>query len=182
MFLRRAVPGLLALLVLCFAAWWTFEKLAYIDISQSEIQQRLSDRFPIKRCVAQACIELLSPVAILSDGSDRIGFSSAVIASGGKQQFPGQVAFTGKVRYVRDDGKFYLDDIEIQTLQIASVPPNLAAVVKALGPGIIRTGLQNYPIYTIKGSTGKEMLAWLAVGDVQVVNGKLRVTFKLAKS
>jgi Protein of unknown function (DUF1439) len=182
MFLRRAVPSLNALLVLCFGAWWTFEKLAHIDINQSEIQQRLSAKFPIKRCVLLVCIELSSPVVTLSDGSDRIGFSSEVLASRGQQQFPGQVAFSGKVRYVRVDGKFYLDDIEIQTLQIAGVPPDLKAAVKVLGPGIIRTALQNYPIYTIKGITGKEMLAWLAVGDVQVVDGKLRVTFKLAKS
>ena len=72
MFLRRAVPSLIALLVLCFGAWWTFEKLAHIDISQSEIQQRLSAKFPIKRCVLLACIELSSPVVTLSDGSDRI--------------------------------------------------------------------------------------------------------------
>ena len=181
MFLRRAVPSLIALLVLCFGAWWTFEKLAHIDISQSEIQQRLSAKFPIKRCVLLACIELSSPVVTLSDGSDRIGFSSEVLASRGQQQFPGQVAFSGKVRYVREDGKFYLDDIEIQTLQIAGVPPDLEAAVKVLGPGIIRTALQNYPIYTIKGSTGKEMLAWLSVGDVNVVNGKLRVIFQIPR-
>jgi hypothetical protein len=74
MFLRRAVPSLNALLVLCFGAWWTFEKLAHIDINQSEIQQRLSAKFPIKRCVLLVCIELSSPVVTLSDGSDRIGF------------------------------------------------------------------------------------------------------------
>ena len=82
---------------------------------------------------------------------------------------------------MREDGKFYLDDIEIQTLQIAGVPPDLEAAVKVLGPGIIRTALQNYPIYTIKGSTGKEMLAWLSVGDVNVVNGKLRVIFQIPR-
>lgn len=174
-----------ALLLIFPAAWWALDYFAtevHLDIVPSEIQKSLSAKFPVKGCApVLGCIELSSPVVALSEGSDRIGFSSAILVSRGSLLLPGQVAFTGKVRYVRYAGEFYFDDIEIQTLQFAGVPPAYTEAVKVRAPGILRAALQNHPVYTIKGDTEKERLAKLAISDVKVVNGKLRVTFKLAK-
>jgi hypothetical protein len=50
-------------------------------------------------------------------------------------------------------------------------------VVKVRGPVAMRRALENHPIYTLKGDSTKTALAKLAVRDVEVVGGKVRVTF-----
>jgi hypothetical protein len=45
------------------------------------------------------------------------------------------------------------------------------------GPSALRRALEGHPIYTLKGDAATSALAKLAVRDVQVVDGKLRVTF-----
>ena len=101
----------------------------------------------------------------------------AVLVTLGRRKMPGRVAFSGRVRYVRFQGDFFLDDVQVDDLQLTEFPPALAEVIRQRGPGAMRRALEGHPIYTIKGDTAREALAKLAVQDVRVVQGRLRVTF-----
>jgi hypothetical protein len=50
-------------------------------------------------------------------------------------------------------------------------------VVKLYAPQLAKDALQRHPVYTLDTSTAKGALARLAVRDVKVVGGKLRVSF-----
>ena len=177
---RRAAIGLTCAAALCGAGWWavaTFMPATFIDIDQAQLQQRLDARFPQKNCALMvACVSLSNPAVTLTDGSPRIGLSADVLVSLGHREMPGKVAFSGVLRYVRYDGDFFLDDVQIDKFSLSGFPPEFVQVVQVRGPDALRRALQGHPVYTLKGSP-RAALARLAVRDVRVVNGKVRVSF-----
>ena len=178
---RRVAIGLGVVAATAAAGWWavtSFMPEASIDIDQAQLQQRVDARFPQKNCAMMvACLTLSSPVVTLADGSPRIGLSADVLVSLGHREMPGKVAFSGVLRYVRYEGDFYLDDVQVDNFSLTGFPPDLVQVVKVRGPAALRRALEGHPIYTLKGDTARSALAKLAVRDVKVVNGKVRVTF-----
>ena len=178
---RRVAIGLATVAAVGAASWWAITAYApqgSIDIDQAQLQARLDARFPQKNCMMMvACLTLSKPVVTLTDGSPRIGLSADVLVSLGHREMPGQVTFSGVLRYVRYEGDFFLDDVRIDNFSLTGFPPELVQVVKVRGPDALRRTLQGHPIYTLKGDGARSALAKLAVRDVQVVNGKLRVTF-----
>ncbi len=178
---RRVAIGLVIAAALVGAGWWaviTFVPESSIDIDQAQLQQRLEARFPQKHCtMLVACLTLSNPVVKLTEGSPRIGLAADVLVSLGRRHMPGQVTFSGVLRYVRYEGDFYVDDVQIDNFSLSGFPPELVQVVKVRGPDALRRTLQGHPIYTLKGDGARSALAKLAVRDVQVVNGKVHVTF-----
>ena len=178
---RRVAIAAGAVLAAGAAAWWgvvTFAPEGFIDIDQAQLQARLDARFPQKNCTLMvACLTLSAPVVTLTDGSPRIGLSADVLVTLGHREMPGKVAFSGVLRYVRYQGDFYLDDVQVDNFELTGFPPDLVQVVKVRGPAAMRRALENHPIYTLKGDSTKTALAKLAVRDVEVVGGKVRVTF-----
>jgi len=178
---RRVAIGVGIATSIAVAGWWTvtaFMPQASIDIDQSQLQQRLDARFPQKHCsMLVACLTLSQPVVSLVEGSPRIGLSAAVLVSLGHRRMPGEVTFSGVLRYVRYEGDFFLDDVRIDNFSLSGFPPELVQVVKVRGPDALRRTLQGHPIYSLKGDGARAALAKLAVRDVQVVNGKVHVTF-----
>ena len=179
---RRIAIGLGATIAITAAGWWAivqFMPQATLDIDQAQLQARLDARFPQRHCtMLVACLTLSAPVVALSEGSPRIGLSADVLVALGKREMPGKVAFSGVLRYVRYEGDFYLDDVRIDNFSLTGFPPEFVQVVKIRGPIAMRRALEGHPIYTLKGrDAAMTALARLAVRDVQVVNGKLRVTF-----
>ena len=179
MLARRIAVAVLALLALLAAAWWGLQHFGnetHIDVSREELQQRLAAKFPVKNC-ALTCIELSEPVIGLTEGSDRISFSTTILVNLGRLQLPGRLAFSGKLRYVRYAGDFFFEQIEIQEFQLSGLPPVLADAVRANGQSLIGMALSSYPIYSIKDNSANASLAKRALRDVQVVDGKLRISF-----
>jgi hypothetical protein len=178
---RRVAIAAGAVLAAGAAAWWgvvTFAPEGFIDIDQAQLQARLDARFPQRNCTMLiACLTLSDPRVTLTDGSSRIGLAADVLVTLGRREMPGKVAFSGVLRYVRYQGDFYLDDVQVDNFELTGFPPDLVQVVKVRGPVAMRRALENHPIYTLKGDSTKTALAKLAVRDVQVVGGKVRVTF-----
>jgi hypothetical protein len=178
---RRVAIGLGLVAALGAGAWWAitaFAPQASIDIDQAQLQQRLDTYFPQKHCTLMvACVTLSRPVVKLTEGSPRIGLSADILVALGHREMPGQVTFSGVLRYVRYEGDFFLDDVQVDKFSLTGVSPDMVQVVKQRGPDALRRALQGHPIYTLRGDSARKALAKLAVRDVQVVNGKLRVTF-----
>ena len=95
----------------------------------------------------------------------------------GRREMPGKLAFSGVLRYVRYQGDFFLDDVRIDNFSLTGLSPEFVQVVQVRGPAVLRRALEGHPVYTLKGDTAREALAKLAVRDVKVVDGKVRVTF-----
>jgi len=181
---RRLVLPVLATIVVvavCAFGWWAILRTGpevYIDIDQAQIQQRLAARFPQHNCaLMMACIDITDPVVTLTEGSDRVGFAANVVVSLGRRQSPGRVAFSGVLRYVQYEGDFFLDDVQVDDLQLSNFPPELAAVVKQRGPAAMRRALEGHPVYSLKGQGARAALAKLAVKEILITNGRVRIVF-----
>ena len=180
---RLALPVIATIVVIaaCAFGWWAILRSGpevSIDIDQAQIQQRLAARFPLHNCaLLMACIDVTDPIVTLTDGSERIGFAANVVVSLGRRQSPGRVAFSGVLRYVQGEGDFYLDDVQLDEFTLSEAPPELTAVVKQRGPAALRRALEGHPVYSLKGQGARGALAKLAVKDIQIVNGRVRVTF-----
>jgi hypothetical protein len=177
---RRWPIAVVALFATGLVAWFAIDRLAEgsLDISQEELQARISPRFPSKHCsLLVACLDLTNPVVVLTEGDDQVGLSCDVKVTLGNREMPGHVSFSGRPRYVQYEGKFFLDELHIRSFELSGFPDDFAEVVKVRGPAVARLALQSHPIYTIDDSTAKGALARLALRDVKVVDGKLRVTF-----
>ena len=178
---RRVAIGLGVAAALGAAGWWAitaFVPQAYIDIDQAQLQGRLDAVFPQKHCTMMvACVTLSQPVVTLTEGSPRIGLSADILVALGRREMPGQVTFSGVLRYVRYQGDFFLDDVQVERFSLTGVSPDMVQVVKQRGPDALRRALQGHPLYTLRGDSARQALAKLAVRDVQVVDGKVRVTF-----
>lgn len=168
--------ALLALLGAIALGLGYFGREAHIDVTREELQQRLAAKFPVQNC-ALTCIALSEPMIRLTEGSERISFSASVLVNLGRLQLPGRLAFSGKLRYVRYEGTFFFEQIEIEQFQLAGLPSALAEAVRAHGQSLIGAALSNYPVYSIKDDSANAALAKRALRDVQVVDGKLRISF-----
>lgn len=150
----------------------------HLDIEQAELQARIAPRFPTHHCkLLVACLDLSNPVVVLAEGDDHIGLTTDARVSLGGREHTGRVGFSGRPRYAPDAGQLFLDDLQITTLEFAGLPAEYAALVKLRAPGLIQAQLRAHPVYTIDASTAKGALARLAVRDVKVVDGKLRISF-----
>lgn len=150
----------------------------HLDIEQAELQARIAPRFPTHYCkLVVACVDLSNPVVVLKEGDDRIGFTADVGVALGTTERTGRVGLSGRPRYVPQEGQLFLDDLQIDTLELAGLPPAYAELVKLRGPAAAKSALQSHSLYTINTSTAKGALTKQAVKDVKVVNGKLRVSF-----
>ena len=181
MWKRRIVIVLAALAAISGCAWFAVQRYApnlAIELSERELQARLAARFPIQNCaLIIVCLDITAPQLKLIEGSDRIALAADLSATLGTRRYPGTLAFSGKLRYVAQDGNFFLDDIEISRFELDGVPPKYTEILRNTGPTVLRTVLSTQPIYTMKADTAKQRLARAAVGDVRVVNGKLRIAF-----
>jgi hypothetical protein len=178
---RRVAIGLGVVAALGACSWWAitaFMPQGFIDIDQAQLQSRLDTVFPQKHYTMMvACVTLSQPVVRLTEGSPRIGLSADILVQLGHREMPGQVTFSGVLRYVRYEGDFFLDDVQVDKFALTGVSPDMVQVVRQRGPDALRRALQGHPIYTLRGDTTRQALAKLAVRDVQVVDGKVRVTF-----
>ena len=180
MWKRQILMGFVALATLGVSAWFLLQHYApnlAIEFTAQELQTRLATRFPIQNCtLVIVCLDVTAPRLKLIEGSDRIALAADLSATLGQRRYPGTLAFSGKIRYAAQDGEFFLDDIEIERFELASVPVYYSEILRSRGPGVLRSILSTQPIYTLKRDSLQQRLAQIAIRDVRVVNGKLRVS------
>ena len=179
---RRAIltsVAILAALVIAGFLVWRSSPEFRINIEQSEIQSRVSARLPLRSCaLVVACLEIVNASVVLSEGSDRIGIRSELLASLGSRQYPGVAAFTGKPRYVPGEAKVFVDDLRIDELQMKGMLPEDAELVKLRGPLLLCGEMETTEIYTIRGNTLKDSFARFALQKVEVIDGMLQLTLR----
>ncbi len=181
MWKRRIVITLLSIAALggcaLFLAQRHGDKLS-IELTEQELQTRLAARFPIQNCsLVIVCLDITSPKLKLVEDSDRVSLSADLAATVVQRRYVGGLAFSGKVFYVAESGEFFLDDVEIHRFDLEGVPTQYTEMLRSRGPSLLRGVLANKPIYTLKNDNAQQRLARLALRDVRVVGGKLRVSF-----
>ncbi len=146
-----------------------------LDFSPQQIQEAIAPKFPVENCpLPLTCIKLQNPKISLPEGADRIQLGFDGIVTLAQQPLTGTVVVSAKPRYQSTTGEIFLDDSQIQDIQLAGVPPRSLALIKQYGAPLMQQALQRSPIYSFKNAQA-EKIARMGIADVKVQSGKLRV-------
>ena len=167
------------LLALLMGAWLLLKNPTEITVNftQAQLQEQLEPRFPAKKCVLAACVELISPRVLLTDGSDRIGIETSFVATLGTRTMPGTAKFSGRPTYEQGSGNFYFQDVQVTEFQMSGNASEFNEVLKVRGSGIVASIMNRLPLYSIQSHPKYGAIAKLALKRVGVVNGQMQVIF-----
>lgn len=178
---RPMLATLIGLLALAAAAWWGLQRLAgtlALQLEPALLQQHLAAHFPVRNCkLVLACVEFSRPQLSLPPDGDRLHLDTQLAVQAGGRAFAGQAGLSGRLRYEREAGAFFIDELAVTDFQLGGVPERYAALVRTHGPQALRAALRQRPLYVIDTGTMVGALARWAVRDVRVANGRLRVSF-----
>ncbi len=146
-----------------------------LNFSAQQIQDAIAPKFPVENCpLPLTCLKLQNPTISLPEGADRIqlGFESTVTLLA--QPLTGTVVVSAKPRYQSSTGEIFLDDSQIQDVQLPGVSQRSLDLIKQYGAPLMQQALQRSPIYSFKNAQ-TEKIARMGIADVKVQDGKLRV-------
>jgi Protein of unknown function (DUF1439) len=166
------IPLLIPLLCACLGV--NDGKLT-LDFSASQLQERIAPKFPVEKCpLPFTCIKLQNPKARLVAASDRLQLGFDTTVSVAQQPVQGASVVSAKLRFDAAKGEIYLDEPRVESFTLDGVPPAIAALASEHGGRLLAASLQHTPVYTFQNAQ-MERLAKMAITDVKVVDGKLRV-------
>lgn len=178
---KRVVIACLVVLV-ALAALFALRRGYVYEISQAEIQSRIESQFPVKKCLFVLCIELSQPFVRFADRTTRIEFGShaRMNVAFTKDQYDGEAGFSGRLKYVRDEGAFYLGDSKLEYLKVSGVSDKDKKNLDRLAATMVKEYLRSTPIYRFKHSMIRLIAPWLELKEVTVSRGVLRVRVGLS--
>lgn len=169
----------LAALALMTVAWLAlkYSPEVTLNFTQAQLQSQIEPKFPQKRCLLSACVELMNPRVMLTEGTDRVGIETSFVATLGNRTMPGFAKFTGRPHYEQSSGNFYLHDLQVVEFSMKGNAPDFDEVVKARGSGIAAAIMNRFPIYSVQSHPKYGSFAKLALRSLSVVDGQLQVVF-----
>jgi hypothetical protein len=148
-----------------------------LSLTAEEIQQKLDAKLPASKRKMHITATVEKVQVVLKEGADRIGARTTVrfdIPLAGEVR--GNAAVNGRVRYVPDEGAFYLDSPELSELDVAHIPESLRGPVQDVMGAAMQAYFAVAPVYRLKQSDFKQSLARLTLREVTVQSGKLLLT------
>lgn len=180
-----AAFGIVFIIFLTLFGYTYFSEKRYIfTLSESQLQEKLSERLPItKTYLFIIQITLDNPRIHLQDGSDRVhaGLDIAlnIRVSGAGQPLKGGMDISGSIAYRPQEGAFYLTDPIVEKLAVQGIPEKyLGKVQHALHTALLDYYTQR-PIYTLQSSNMQQAAAKLLLQDVAIHNQKIIFTLGL---
>ena len=166
---------------LCFP-FLSYAKLTYtLEYTTEELQEKITPLFPYTIQRPFITLLLSNPVISLKEGQDHIGFKITLQLQFRNVTSPnGIMEITGKLRYEATQGALFLDETQIQSLEIQGIsPPILSQITQLLNAPQFQEHLSKRPIFSLKEDNTKHQLAKLFLKAVLVKNGKLILELEL---
>lgn len=168
--------------------WWLLIALALtacrsgvtLSLTADEIQQKLDSKLPLSKSKLHITATVEKVQVILKEGADRIGARTTMqldLPLAG--EVLGSATVNGQLRYVPDEGAFYLDSSQLSDLEVARIPESLRGPVQDVMSAAMQAYFSAAPIYRLKQSDFKQSLARYVLREVTVRDGKLLVTVGL---
>lgn len=152
-----------------------------LHISENEIKEKISEKLPItKKYFFIFNITLDNARVILEEKSNRIKAGTDVLLNIklGKKGIPirGTVDLSGLLRYEKEGGDFYLNDIIIDNLDLQGIPEKYLDKSKKVVTKALSEYYLTHPIYTLKSGDTKQAAAKMILKSAIVENKELVVT------
>lgn len=168
------VIALLAMAQSSFAFSYTLE------ISESELQEKVSAMMPMKKKNMFVTVTLSEPKVDLIQESNEMGvFTNIEVIALGRLKGSGRANITGTLDYDAKQGAFYFRDPTVVSLEVDNVAKKLIPKIKEITQFAITKAMSTYPIYKFKDDNIKHTLAKAALKSVIVEQERLLVTLSV---
>lgn len=170
------------LFILFIACYSSYTKaFTYIhEMTEKQLQQQADTMMPLKRTKFFVTATLSEPIIDLREATNDISLTANVKAKTlGNLSGDGKVSFSGFLRYEKEQGSFYFDNLKMEHLEISNVPAELLPNIKAILEVAAQKVLSATPIYTFDKNNTQHQLAKSSLTSMQIENDTLLVTFDL---
>jgi hypothetical protein len=151
-----------------------------LEISESELQKKVSAMMPMKKKNMFVTVTLSEPKIDLIKESNKIGvFTNIEVIALGNLKGSGRANITGTLKYVAEKGEFYFKNPTVVSLEVDNVTKKFIPKIKELTQSAITKAMSVYPIYKFKDDDIRHKLAKSALKSVIVEQEKLLVTLSL---
>jgi len=158
-----------------------FDRTVTIDITQGMIDAALVEKFPKEKTYLKIVrVSYVNPRAVLLPDQDKVCVSLdvrvAVGVAGLEKTYSGSASLITRVGYNPADYRFYLEEPELQSLEVAKMPETYREALRG-GLNLIASEFVNsVPIYKLSKKDTPTNLAKLLLKDVSIHNDKVVVT------
>ncbi|MEI7908833.1 MAG: DUF1439 domain-containing protein [Verrucomicrobiota bacterium] len=158
-----------------------FDPTVKISITQGMIDAALARKFPKDSTYLKIVrVSYLNPRAVLLANQDKVLVSLDVRVTVGitglEKSYTGSASLITKVGYNPADYRFYLEEPELQSLEVAKMPATYRETLRE-GLNLIASEFINaVPIYKLSKNDTQTNLAKLLLKDVTIHNDKVVVT------
>lgn len=182
--MKKAVIATLFFVVI-FAIGGAFYYYASKDyvfrFSEAQLQDKLNAKLPLtKTYLFVFQVTLDHPRVKLTNGSDRVGAGLDVLLNIrlGNEQKPlsGTLDVSGGVKYVPEQGEFFLTDPVVEHFAVQGIPDKYAEKINSIIAAALTGYFADHPIYTLQAGDTKQQAAKLVLKNVAVENQELVVT------
>ena len=177
----RNIPFIISFLALIICICSSCSKLAYeIRITNTDINERLSAKFPLTRTYLQIFKVILSnPRVILHDNANRITLGINVDVFNMLNErlsfLSGTVAATSSIHFNNKTGGFYLSDVVFDKLSVSGLVGTQRLIIEGFIGAALREYLARMPIYTLRATDLKTAIVRLVIKEVRIIDGVLIV-------
>jgi len=165
------------LLILFFFSPLTMAFSYTLEITEQEIQDKVSAMMPMEKKKYFVNLKLSKPKIELIKESNEIGIiiNIAVSAPGGIKG-SGKTNIRGSLSYNKEKGAFYLNNPKIVSLNINNLSEKYIPKTQDLLQLALTKTLSKYPVYKFKDDNLKNKLAKATLESIEVKNKKLLIT------
>lgn len=147
-----------------------------LELSEQELQKRVSAMMPLAQNTFFGSIVLSEPEIDLIAQSDEIGvFSHIEIIVQGGLKGSGRARIIGSLSYHPETSQFFFKNPRIVTLEVDGIPENYLPEVKNIAQLVASNMLASYPVYTLEEDNVRHSFAKAVLQSVSVKNEKLLI-------
>ena len=178
---RRIITLLIALAVLLGGAFLYFKGKRYeVVISQSQIDSSLAEKFPVtKRHLFIFSATYSNPQVTLLDHDDKIQVGMDVTLKIRLNDEPkdlgGGCTITSNIRYEPETHEFYLDNAQIDRLEIQGIPAKYIDQVTQFVSDEAKAFIESKPIYRMTAKDSKSVAAKMLLKEVDVTEQEIHI-------
>ncbi len=175
--LNTSILRRLAMPVMATTLWFTAcdtQGTITVAVDRQQVQERVSEQFPISNAEGFTQISLAEPEVILTDGSDRIGVAVRLSA-----QLPlfgpvrGGATVSGMLSYRQDGRAFFFTEPRLDALEIEGISTGFLDTARNAVEAAAHVALAELPVYTLARRTYREVAAEHVLQNVWVSDGIL---------
>jgi len=151
-----------------------------VTLTEADLREKIEEAFPIEENYLMVVrLRLSDPEVRLREDSDRILYRmKATVFIPGKE-IRGEARVSGKIRYDAGLREFYLEDSHLEDLDIEGIPSEYRKPLTNVANVATRELFERYPIYDLDEEILGKLKGTVAIRNVKIVDGKVRISFGL---